>query len=413
MKQLYYGMTLIDGTGGSPLENAGMMVENGSIVHIGQAADFSQDDGMQKTDCRGKTIIPGLINCHVHLVEEPYTWDRQKDTSETQLALRGAKHLRLLLESGVTFVRDLGSAQGVNIQLKKAIEDELIFGPDILSSGQPLCITGGHGWFWMSRQCDGQDEFVKGAREQIRAGADLLKVMSTGGYARPKMKINHDIMPDSPQMTVEEIQAVAVEAHRRGKKVAAHCNGLTGVRRAVVAGVDSIEHGQFNDVQEKGVRTTLDMMADKGIVLVPTLSAFFKNYVKAEVIGQYQAVLNSFTAALASGVKIAMGNDSGCPFVGHETAAMEIRHMVEAGMGPMAAISAATQEAAALLGILGSFGTLQTGKNADFLILKDTPLTDIGTLSDIDQVYKSGQRVSNTGLYQCNRIFVQPFSDTF
>jgi imidazolonepropionase-like amidohydrolase len=245
----------------------------------------------------------------------------------------------------------------------------------------------------MSRQCDGKDEFIKGAREQIRAGADLLKVMSTGGYARPTMKINHDIMPDSPQMTVEEILAVVSEAHQRGKKVAAHCNGLTGVRRAAQAGVDSIEHGQFNDVTEKGVRETLDMMAEKGIYLVPTLSAFFKNYDKAAVIGQYQSVLDSFTAAMASGVKIAMGNDSGCPFVGHETAAMEIKHMVEAGMKPMEAIMASSKEAAALLGIDSCFGTLMEEKFADFLILNDNPLQNMDTLSDIDQIYKGGRLV--------------------
>jgi imidazolonepropionase-like amidohydrolase len=143
--------------------------------------------------------------------------------------------------------------------------------------GRPLCITGGHGWFSMPRQCDGRQEFLKGAREQIRDGADLIKVMATGGYARPRMTMSHAIMPDSPQMTVAEIRAVTAEAHRRGLKVAAHCSGLTGVRRAVKAGVDSIEHEQFNDVREDGVGRTLEMMAEKGIVLVPTLSAFFKN----------------------------------------------------------------------------------------------------------------------------------------
>ena len=386
-------MTLIDGTGHVPLENAGMVVENETILQIGSAADFLTDDGMQTVDCRGKTIVPGLINCHVHLTDEPYTWERLKDETETWMALRGANHLRMLLQSGVTFVRDLGAAHGVTIQLKKAVEEGLIPGPDMLCAGRPLCITGGHGWFSMSRECDGRDEFVKGAREQIRAGADWLKVMVTGGYARPKMKINHHIMLDSPQMTVEEIQAVVAEAHQRGKKVAAHCNGLTGVRRAALAGVDSIEHGQFNDVRKEGVQEILDMMAKKGIILVPTLSAFFKNYVKADVIDQYRAVLDSFSTALAAGVRIAMGNDSGCPFVGHETASMEIHHMVDAGMKPMEAILSATREAAALLGVLDGYGTLEAGKIADFLMLKENPLLHIEALADIEDVYKNGQRV--------------------
>lgn len=395
MRQLFYGMTLIDGTGRFPLENAGMLLENEAILHIGPAANFLSHDEIRRVDCRGKTIMPGLINCHVHLTDEPYTWDRLKNESQTLMALRGANHLRLLLQSGVTFVRDLGSAHGVNIQLKKAVEEGLIPGPDMICAGRPLCITGGHGWFSMSRECDGRDEFAKGARGQIRDGADLLKVMVTGGYARPKMKTNHHIMPDSPQMTVEEIQAVVTEAHQRGKKVAAHCNGLTGVRRAALAGVDSIEHGQFNDARGEGVRQTLDMMAQKGIILVPTLSAFFKNYVKSEVIDQYQAVLDSFSATLAAGVRIAMGNDSGCPFVGHETAVKEICHMVEAGMKPMDAILAATREAADLLGVLGSYGTLEEGKNADFLILKDSPLLRIETLFEIEDVYKNGQHVAS------------------
>lgn len=393
MRKLFCGMTLIDGNGGTPLENAGMLLEDKKIMRIGQVQEFSLAEGTEIIDCQGKTIIPGLINCHVHLTEEPYTWDRMKDESETQVALRGAKHLQLLLKSGVTCVRDLGAAHLINIKLKKALEDGLIIGPDILASGRPLCITGGHGWFDMSRQCDGKDEFIKGVREQIRAGADLLKIMSTGGYARPKMNINHTIMPDSPQMTGEEIMAVVEEAHQRGKKVAAHCNGLTGVWRAVQAGVDSIEHGQFNNVQEKGVQETLEMMAEKGIYLVPTLSAFFKDYHKSEVISEYQAVLDSFTAAMANGVKIAMGNDSGCPFVGHETAAMEIRHMVEAGMKPMNAIMASSKEAARLLGVDSSFGTLQEEKYADFLILNDNPLHNMDTLFDINQVYKGGRLV--------------------
>lgn len=340
--------------------------------------------------------MPGLINCHVHFLIEPYGWDSYQKIageSEASICLRGMENLSKMLRSGVTFARDMGGYRRIEFELRNAVAEKRIQGPDLLLSGSFMSITGGHCW-WLSRQCDGDVEFVKGAREQIRDGADLIKVLVTGGYARPKMKVNHSIMPDSPQMTVREIAAVVEEAHGRGKKVAAHCNGLTGVWRAAQAGVDSIEHGQFNDVNDPLVGAALQMMVDKGIFLVPTLSAFFKNYNKAEVVKDYQAVLDSFSLALQYGVKIALGNDSGCPFVGHETAPMELIHMVEAGMKPMEALVAGTRNAAELLGVGSAVGTLEAGKFADFLILKANPLVNMTALLDIEQIYKGGRPVN-------------------
>ena len=393
MRMLLKGATLIDGKGGSPIVNAGLLLEDDVIRRVGVAGDFSADPDLPVIDCTGKTIMPGLINCHVHFLIEPNGWDSyQKITTEsdTSICLRGIENLEKLLASGVTFARDMGGYRRIEFELKNALVQKRILGPDLLLSGSFLSITGGHCW-WLSRQCDGGDEFVKGAREQIRAGADLIKLLVTGGYARPAMKVNHSIMPDSPQMTVKEIAAVVEEVHGRGKKVAAHCNGLTGVWRAAQAGVDSIEHGQFNDVNDPLVGKALQMMVDKGITLVPTLSAFFKNYNKEEVRKDYQAILDSFILAVEMGVKVAMGNDSGCPFVGHETAPREILHMVEAGMKPMDALLAATKNAAELLGVDGAVGTLEAGKYADFLILKDNPLENMNTLLDVAQVYKGGR----------------------
>ena len=395
MRVFLKGALLIDGRGGEPLADAGLLIENDQIVRVGAAADFPNEDGLETVDCAGKTIIPGLINCHVHFLIEPYAWDSYQKIageSEASICLRGMENLTKLLHSGVTFARDMGGYRRIEFDLKKAVEEKRINGPDLSLSGSFLSITGGHCW-WLSRQCDGENEFVKGAREQIRDGADVVKVLVTGGYARPKMKVNHSIMPDSPQMTVREIAAVVEEAHARGKKVAAHCNGLTGVWRAAKAGVDSIEHGQFNDLNDPLVDESLRMMVEKGIYLIPTLSAFFKNYNKAEVIKDYQAVVDSFVLALKYGVKIALGNDSGCPFVGHETAPMELIHMVEAGMKPMDALLAGTGNAADLLGVRDAVGTLEEGKFADLLILKENPLANMATLLDIEQVYKGGRPV--------------------
>ncbi len=395
MRYILTGATLIDGTGGNPMADSALLLEDDKIAWVGRKCDFSSASDVQTVDCAGKTIMPGLINCHVHFLIEPYAWDsyqRITAESDTNICLRGMENLTRLLKSGVTFARDMGGYRRIEFDLKQAVADNRIPGPDLLLSGSFLGITGGHCW-WLSRQCDGGDEFVKGAREQLRAGADLLKLLVTGGYARPKMTVNHSIMPDSPQMTVKEISAVVEDAHGRGKKVAAHCNGLTGVWRAAQAGVDSIEHGQFNDVHDALVEKSLQMMVDKGITLVPTLSAFFKNYNKADVVKEYQAVLDSFKLALAHGVKIALGNDSGCPFVGHETAPMELIHMVEAGMQPMDALLAGTRNAAELLGIGDGFGTLEEGKFADFLILNDNPLERMSTLLEVQEVFKRGKPV--------------------
>lgn len=392
MQMLLRGGTLIDARGGEPLVNAGLLIEQGVILKIGTATDFAETPECPVVDCTGKTIIPGLINCHVHFLIEPYAWDSyQKIAGETDagICLRGMENLSKLLQSGVTFARDMGGYRRIEFELRNAATEKRIPGPDLLLSGSFMSITGGHCW-WLSRQCDGEAEFVKGAREQLRDGADFVKLLVTGGYARPKMKVNHSIMPDSPQMTVREISAVVEEVHARGKKVAAHCNGLTGVWRAAQAGVDSIEHGQFNDVNDPLVEKSLRMMVDKGIFLVPTLSAFFKNYNKTEVINDYKAVLDSFSLALQHGVKIALGNDSGCPFVGHETTPKELIHMAEAGMKPMDVLLAGTRDAAELLGVGAEAGTLEEGKFADFLVLNDNPLNNLHTLLAPEQVYKAG-----------------------
>lgn len=395
MKTYFTNVLLIDGNGGQPIENACILVEDKIIKSISKTDETKFCTDSNIVNYQGKTIMPGMINCHLHFIMEPYAWNSYNTIikeSETNICLRGLNNLKNILKSGVTFFRDCGGYKNIDIDIRDAKNEEKIIGPDFLVSGSPLCITGGHTW-WFGRECDGKDEFLKGTREQVRSGADLIKIMATGGYARPKMKMNHNIMPDSPQITLKEASVVVEEAHKFGKKVAAHCLGITGAEIAVQAGVDSLEHGQFHDVDDERVDKVLELMAKNGTYLVPTLSAYFKNYNKSEVIDKYKSVTDSLIKASKAGVKIAMGNDSGCPFVGHETSSMELKHMVEAGIKPMDAIMSATKNAADLLGISSSYGTLEEGKYADFLVLNDNPINNIETLLEIDHVYKGGNIV--------------------
>ena len=395
-KKLFINHTLIDGNGGKAVENSAFLIEGNVITAVGTAQDFSVcDDSMEIIDCAGKTIMPGMINSHVHVFMEPYTWDRIAYRQEplSQLSIEVADNLRKLLLSGVTYVRDLGGYMDLDIHFRGYVESGKVQGPNMMCAHHPLTISCGHGRDF-SIQCDGAHEFMKGVREQIRDGADLIKIMVTAGYGRPKMGVNHTIVPDTVYMLPEEIRAATDEAHKMGKMVAAHCCGMTGVYNAVMNGVDTIEHGQFKDTSAPEVMPLIDEMAHRGTWLVPTLAAYYKEYDRAEVEREYQAVAETFRLCHSGGVKIAMGTDAGVPWVGHDRTADELEHMSLYGMTNMEAIVASTKSPAMMMGIIEDYGTIERGKHADFLILGKNPLSDIRALkNNLLHVYKSGERV--------------------
>ncbi len=347
--------------------------------------------GAQVHDCTGKYVMPGLINCHAHILCEPYTWERRAafEAGEVSVVIDALERLEAMASAGITYFRDCGGYKNIEIALANRLVSTKRKVSEFLAAGQALCITGGHTW-WMGEQCDGEEEFKKAVRKNIRDGADFIKLMVTGGYARPKMRVNHSIMPPTPQMTLPEIKAAVDEAHRMGKRVAAHCIGFDGVKLAVLGGVDSVEHGQFHSPYDSGIDEVLNLMVKNGTYVVPTLSAYYKEYDKAEVKAQYMTVDESFKRYLDAGVKIAMGDDAGCPFVGHSKTANELVHQCDAGMTGMQAILSATKTAAELLCIENSYGTLEEGKFADIIILDENPIEDIKAMHKVSSVYKKG-----------------------
>jgi len=401
MKLLLDGAKVIDGLGGVTAPGW-VLVEDGKIAGVGRGdasprLQMRAEHPASVVDLAGKTVLPGLIDCHVHLALDasPDPMKPVAGEGPGHSALKIALHARHTLESGFTTVRDLGARAFATIEVRHAINSGLIPGPRMLCAGHLICMTGGHGWP-IGREADGVDGVRRAAREQLKAGADLVKLMATGGVLTPGTQ------PGAAQLTFEELRAGVEEAHKAGRKAAAHAQGSEGIRNAVLAGMDSIEHGFF--LTDEIIR----MMVERGVYLVPTLTAARaivehgkESGIPAAAVDKATAAqdahVKSFAAALKAGVKVAMGTDAGTPFNEHGRNAQEIALMVEHGMSEAEAIISATSRAAELLGIGDSVGSVSVGKVADLLVVSGDPLKDIRVLADpeaIASVYQAGKLVA-------------------
>ena len=381
---------LIDGTG-RVWQRAAIRIEGDRIATVTDAVMPPPDE--ETLDLADKTVIPGLINCHTHLCLDgsPDPDTAWKGRSLTENVLIAARHAEATLRAGVTTVRDLGGCEGVDLGLKKAINDGLILGPRMLVSGKVLCMTGGHGHF-MGREVDGPDEVRKGAREQLKAGADVIKVMATGGVMTPGVE------PGSAQLTYEELRAAIEEAEKAGKLTATHAQGTAGIKNAVRAGIDSIEHGFYLDAE------AIDMMLERGTFFVPTLAALYhiiegglESGIPAFAVEKANrcsdAQLDSFRRAREAGVRIAAGNDGGSPLNPADNLVSELERMVAAGMSPAEALAATHNAAAELLRLADQIGTVEPGKLADLVVLDADPLADISAVRQVHIVIKAGQLI--------------------
>jgi len=385
MKLAFRHARVIDGLGRAR-ERATLLVQDDRIATIGDDREVTVPRGARVIDARGMTVLPGLIDCHVHLClggdADVLRAIREEDPALT--LLKAARSARTTLESGFTTVRDLGFRDHSIFSLKQAIQDGLLPGPRILAAGLVVCMTGGHARF-IGREADGPVEVVAAVREQLARGAEVIKFIASGGVLTPGTS------PESAQMTPEELGAGMAEARRAGRRVAAHAHGAEGMKNAIRAGAHSIEHATLMDDEAAA------LMREQGVFMVPTLSAIARTADCGLNCGIPETTVHkartmrarheaSFKKAHRSGIPIALGTDAGTPFNHHGENAQELDRMVALGMSPMEAIVAATASAARLLGIEHLVGTIEVGKQADLLIVDGNPLKKISLLRDRDRI---------------------------
>lgn len=342
--------------------------------------------GGDSLDISGLTAIPGLIEGHAHLCfNAAADWREVYDSdSPSRMLLRMAQAGRSMLEAGITTVRDLGAPTALAVELREAFEAELVPGPSLLVSGAPITTTGGHCWF-MGGEADGEVELRKAVRQRVKDGCDWIKVMATGG------NMTRGTNTLAAQYAVDELRAVIEEAHRLRRRVAAHCHGTAGIRVAVEAGVDTLEHCSFTGA--KGVDFDNDLVreiAAKGLVISPTISVGYRSWADDGLKRQRAELTHSFFEA---GCKVAMSTDCGIPRVPHAALGVGIEILQELGqLSPVAALRLATSTSADLLG-LPDRGVLQPGKRADLLVVQGDPTRDLGALQQVRYVVKAGRLV--------------------
>ncbi len=401
-RTLVHAGALIDGVANSARERVTVIVDGGKIVAV-ENGWVEPGEGDEVVDLREQTVLPGLMDMHVHVAGElsPRQYLERFQLEAVDYAFRAVVYAERTLMAGFTTVRDLGAGGGVSISLRNAIAQGWVDGPRIFAAGKSLATTGGHAdpTNGMASELfddpgpyegviNGVDEARAGVRQRYKEGADLIKITATGGVLSVAKN------GQNPQFTEDEIRAIVETAADYGFHVAAHAHGAEGMKRAIRAGVRSIEHGSYMDAE------AMELMKERGTFYVPTLLAgitvaemaeidgFFPDLVRPKAAAIGPLAVETFGKAYRAGVPIAFGTDSGVSKHGEN--GREFRYMVEAGMPPLEAIRAATVRCAELLGVSDTLGSVEAGKIADLVAVTGDPLADITLLERIDFVMKDG-----------------------
>jgi imidazolonepropionase-like amidohydrolase len=383
--------TLFDGH--SVRKKAGVLVSDGTIAWVGPHSRAPREArAADAVDASGRTLTPGLVDCHVHLCFDGLAdfAAEAAELNEARATLKAVRNLRRHLERGVTTVRDLGGPSTYMCDVAWAVDDGIVEGPRVVPSGQAITITGGHGRELFAMEADGPDAVRSAVRRQFRAGARSIKVIATGGVLTPGIAV------DFTAFTPEELDAAVDEAHTWNRPVAAHAHGRTGITNAVRAGVDSIEHGSQITPE------TARLMKEKGTFHVPTITALRQiiehpdevpAYALAKAQQMAEFARESFRRTSRGGVRIACGTDAGTPFNPHGSAPLEVVRMVEWGLAPLAALQAATSNAATLLRD-DSIGSVEPAKAADLVLFDGNPLDDVEVVLKPALVLRAGRPVA-------------------
>ena len=403
------GGMLLDGTGKPPIKDGIVIIKGNKIAKVGKKGEVDLPKGgdVEYIDAGGKTIMPGMIDSHVHIYTDGETGEFTSlpiNNNELALAMKSIPRLKRTLEMGITSLRDGGSGWGwLEVALKDAINRGDIPGPRFFATGYHLTVTGGHGHFlppWLAKQkeqcgmhCDGPDEWRRAARLNIYNGTDNVKVVASRDIISPGMAT-------ASQPTLEELTAAIEEAHKMGKRAIAHAQGHSAIEKVIKAGTNSVVHGFFMDEE------CADMMVKNNVFLEST-NLYVKrvkdmgkgelpDWMVEKAIETWEDKKKNFKMYLQKGIKISFGSDCGVPFLKQGDNAVELSVFVELGMSPMQAIVAATKTASEAIGIEDKVGTLEEGKLADIILVDGDPLQDISILSEeqkIKMVIKDGERI--------------------
>lgn len=397
---------LIAVRGGTVLTNQAILIEGDRIKEVGAAdavAGHAPRDA-RVIDLRNATVLPGLIDCHTHITSEPGDYYKQLfRMSAIDEAVKAHLYAKRTLDAGFTTVRNVGAGEFIDVALRNAINEGAVPGPRMLVSTMPLSATGGHGdvngmspylrFEGFSGIANGVDQIREKIRFEVKYGADLIKVLASAGVLSEEESVG------APQYSQEELNAVVEEAAMWGRKVAAHAHGAEAIKRAVRAGVASVEHGSLIDdegirlMKERGTYLVADIYNDDYIIAEYTRLGFPQKIIEKErLVGRQQR--ENFKKAVQAGVKIAFGTDAGV--YPHGWNAKQFAHMVRWGTTPMQAIQAATVNAADLIGWADRVGALEPGKFADVIAVVGDPLQDVTVLEHVVFVMKGGQVVKDS-----------------
>ncbi len=393
------GATLIDGLGGEPQTGSLVLVEGERIKQVGKDGEVVLPANCTCIDARGKFLLPGLVDCHVHIFHEGFVPLPPKGSRMAYSTLIAINNLQQALQAGVTCMRAIADPQYADLAMRSAVKNKMLLGPRIFAAGQGICMTGGHGSGLDGvLEVDGAPAVRKAVREQVRAGVDFIKLLSSH-------------RSDYPEFSLEEIEAGVDEAHRLGKRIAIHAGNYKSTRMAAIAGVDSIEHGNLIDPH------TANLIAEKDITVIPTVWIY--HVIKEKIDGLGQEAITQMGAEmkfdidelmathawairvveqypktiellLSRGVRLAAGTDN--VFADQPFAALykEMEYMTRVGLTNMQAIQAATLHGAEVIGQADQFGSIEPGKLADLIMVDDNPLKDIKVFADVSWVMKEG-----------------------